>query len=430
MRALVGALLVPALLVLSATPMRGQEPPAAWDAAKTERLLSLAREYAEKTKNRDRDAVLAKARELGPIPDREMKDLLKELFKVARSGPKSDGKGTCTAKYPPFPGTYYLTGAGGGKKGIFVGLHGGGAGVGTGLSAKGQWGGATSKGLIGVFPTANREEGEEITETTWYSKEVEGFVLAIILELKRTYKIDTNRIYIAGHSLGGSGAWHIGLRNADLFAGVSPNAGGCHGRPIGDNRTELPGGFIANLYNTPIFFTHYTLDPRVDVRDAQAAARELELLREEHPGGYDHVYVQGEGKSHGFPPGGNPGKIISWLTKRRRDPYPKKVVWEPSTPANRVFFWLRRDVKFEGRGRNQRLVATIEKNRVEVKGLVTRDLSVLLSNEMFDRKKPLTVILNGKTAYEGRPEIDPAALLESVMETIDPNQVFTYRIDL
>jgi dienelactone hydrolase len=197
--------------------------------------------------------------------------------------------------------------------------------VGDGGSARGQWGGAAGRGLIGVFPTANLPD----RETTWYSTEVEGFVIAILKELKRTYKIDTNRIYCAGHSLGGSGSWHIGLRHADVFAGVSPNAGGLRAVNTGD-LVELPGGFIANLFNTPIFFTHYDKDPRVGVADARAAARELAALEKEHPGGYEHVYIEGKGVNHGFPPGGNAKKIINWLTKRKRDPYPKTGSWRRS----------------------------------------------------------------------------------------------------
>jgi hypothetical protein len=57
-------------------------------------------------------------------------------------------------------------------------------------------------------------------------------------------------------------------------------------------------------------------------------------------------------------------------------------------------------------------------------------LSILLADEMFDVRRPVTVVANGKTVYEDVPRLDPAALLESILENIDPEQVFTYRIDL
>jgi hypothetical protein len=49
---------------------------------------------------------------------------------------------------------------------------------------------------------------------------------------------------------------------------------------------------------------------------------------------------------------------------------------------------------------------------------------------MFDASIPLEVKLNGKQVFKGRVAHDPAAVVESILENIDPNQVFTYRLDL
>jgi len=422
----------PLLLLLALLPLHAlaeePKPPAEpeWAGEKTEALLALAREYMTKKTARERDEVLERARKLGPIPDRPMKKLIKELFKVARTGSRSEGKSASTSKYGKFPGRYYLSGAGGGKKGIFIGLHGGESGIGDGRSAQSQWGSATGKGLIGVFPTAHLP-GKPFT---WFSPDVEQFVLEIIKELKRTYKIDTNRIYVAGHSLGGSGAYHIGPRHADIFAAISPNAGGCHGSETRPGEWELPGGYMGNLFNTPIFITHYGGDPRVVVHEARAAAKELAELRKEHPDGYIHRYVEGEGVAHGFPPGTSPSKIIAWMTKFKRDPYPEKVIWEPAARNKRRFFWLRKQSVFTSRGRGQRIVATIGKNEIDITANNRNGLSVLLAGSMFKAGRPVVVRFGGKEVFRGYVQRDPAALLESILMSIDPAQVFEYRIDL
>lgn len=399
--------------------------PALGDGFDRETLLELAREYNVETGRRGKDEVLAKIAELGPYPDKESKKLLKEVFKIARSGPKSDGKGECVAKWEKFPGIYYLSGAGGGKRGIVLGLHGGGPGVGDGRSAQSTWGGG-GKGMIGIFPTANLPD----QPTTWQSSKVEGFVIAALKELKRTFRIDTNRIYCVGHSLGGSGAYYIGLRHADWFAGVSPNAGGCRGIRQGGGVSVLPGGTVANLYNTPILITHYDQDPRVGVEDSRAAAKELAELKKEHPGGYEFKYVEGQGKSHGFPPKYGPSQILAWLKQNKRDPYPKKVIWEPASPEKRLFFWLRKARPVATSSRGTRIVAEIRGNEITVETKQARGVSILLADEMFDPKRPVKVVLNGEVKFEGKLERSAVALVESILENIDPEQVFEYRIDL
>jgi dienelactone hydrolase len=39
------------------------------------------------------------------------------------------------------------------------------------------------------------------------------------------FPIDPNRVYLTGHSMGGHGTWHVGLKHADRFAAIAPSAG-------------------------------------------------------------------------------------------------------------------------------------------------------------------------------------------------------------
>src|SRR5262245_29244628 len=106
-------------------------------------------------------------------------------------------------------GLYLLSAKGGGSGGLFFGLHGGGEGAGDAETAQGPWAGAVGgRGWIGVYP-----EVLEKTEAAWGDEPTEKFVLELIEVMKRTYKIDTNRIYLGGHSMGGYGTWTLGGRN-------------------------------------------------------------------------------------------------------------------------------------------------------------------------------------------------------------------------
>lgn len=47
-------------------------------------------------------------------------------------------------------------------------------------------------------------------------------VLRVMREMKRYYSVDADRIYLLGISMGGAGAWQIGVNYPHLFAGIAP----------------------------------------------------------------------------------------------------------------------------------------------------------------------------------------------------------------
>ena len=59
----------------------------------------------------------------------------------------------------------------------------------------------------------------------YYIDAAEQDVLDVIEEVKLQVRVDTERIYLTGHSMGGWGAWRIALRNPDIFAAICPMSG-------------------------------------------------------------------------------------------------------------------------------------------------------------------------------------------------------------
>jgi pimeloyl-ACP methyl ester carboxylesterase len=53
----------------------------------------------------------------------------------------------------------------------------------------------------------------------------EADVFEALAAVKRNYKVDENRIVLRGFSMGGAGAWHIGLHYPDLWAAIEAGAG-------------------------------------------------------------------------------------------------------------------------------------------------------------------------------------------------------------
>jgi predicted esterase len=131
----------------------------------------------------------------------------------------------------------------------------------------------------GFFVVAPKGRGP----ASMYRGDAEKDVLDVIAEVRRDYKIDGDRIYVMGHSMGGFGSWSIAINHPDLFAALGPIAGG--GNPL---RMPL-------IKHIPQFVVHGDNDRTVSVtqsRNMVEAARKAGATVEyiEVPGG-NHIDI-------------------------------------------------------------------------------------------------------------------------------------------
>ncbi|MEE2888513.1 MAG: hypothetical protein VX951_13870 [Planctomycetota bacterium] len=166
---------------------------------------------------------------------------------------------------------------------LFVGLHGGGPtddgkGVlGNGRQAFGLYSSQLRKrNYIAVFPTALR--------APWRSGVNDPWIRALVAEIQALYNIDLNRVYLAGHSMGGYGTWHFGPKYCDRWAAIAPMSGG------GSNG-------IKQLRDTSTFvYLYHGADDRVvGCRNSRAAAKQM------LSGGNDFIYTELPDSGHGLP---------------------------------------------------------------------------------------------------------------------------------
>ena len=127
--------------------------------------------------------------------------------------------------------------------------------------------------------------------------------LAVLDEAKKLYKIDTDRVYLTGHSMGGHGTWVIGANHPDLFAAIAPSAGYLTiGRYYNSRRTNsevpqeqsmllrsrqysLTDSILRNLKQTGIYILHGGADRVVPANQAQQA---VDILKTFHHDFYYH----------------------------------------------------------------------------------------------------------------------------------------------
>ncbi|MEO8466440.1 MAG: alpha/beta hydrolase-fold protein [Gammaproteobacteria bacterium] len=96
-----------------------------------------------------------------------------------------------------------------------------------GLATDGWYGapltipGAAPRSGGGATPAPGRGPEQE----TKYRAQSEQDVLNVLELVKHEYKIDPDRTYLMGHSMGGFGTWWLGQKHADLWAAIAPMSG-------------------------------------------------------------------------------------------------------------------------------------------------------------------------------------------------------------
>ena len=157
----------------------------------------------------------------------------------------------------------------------------------------------------------------------WNRKGVSEFILAVIDDACRKFKIDRNRMILGGHSMGGFGAFHQGVLLADRFAGIWLSSGAWLEE---DFRGFLGTGvyLMHGKYDCAAHYSRPHPEPRhhdwCGVSFARAA-HEL-MLRDDVP----HVYDEHEG-GHSLswePSQMSLKRFLNWAARQKRDPYAKR----------------------------------------------------------------------------------------------------------
>ena len=393
------------------------------------------------------EEILTRIKEKDEIPLNMVEHFRKFIFKQAKNGLKVS-EGETMFAHPKYRESIYLRVVGDKKEKLplFVALHGGGKGVGHHRDAVRTWLNRVRRELdsfVFCAPTVMRKEYAE-----WGSNpEEEAYVKELIKAIKRSFNIDTNRIYLAGYSMGGYGTWHIGGHQADVFAGLISGAGGILIlREFGE---PWASGIISNLMHTPIIFLHGSSDRPAPVWSDRAADKIMNKLQKKYRNCYIHKYIEYRGGHSAAIQGLN--TAVNWVTKYKRNPYPKHIIWEPKRKFNKHFYWLKVNTPKVG----YRIEAKIKGNTITVKtakvptdntgfkeylesahtkGVQETDIdggfSIFLNKRLLNLKRKVVVKVNGKVRFNDFVKPSLSAMVESISDKIDENMWFFARIDL
>ncbi|MBK8180900.1 MAG: hypothetical protein IPK67_18805 [Planctomycetes bacterium] len=298
---------------------------------------------------------------------------------------------------PAERGLYIVGGEEKRPKGLLIAMHGGGAGSGDAWSSHGAYQSAASElGWLMLCPEVLVK-----TEHGWTDSGTEEFVLRLVDDARRTWKLDANHVFFSGHSMGGYGTWTLGAHHADRVAALAASAGAP--TPVtgpSGKYEDVDSGVIPSLRNVPLVVYQSDDDPQVPPAANDIAAEMLAKAKARW-GGFEYEYWRVAGRGHDEAPGGMPA-LLAKIAKRVREPRPEKIVWQPALPWKQHFYWL----WWQTPQRGALVEAELDRAKNEIRVTCDRDakgLEVLLDERLVDLKRELVVWLNGTEVFRGKP---------------------------
>ena len=158
----------------------------------------------------------------------------------------------------------------------------------------------------GAFKTEAEKHGYLVAcpkgrqPASMYRGAAEQDVIDVISEMTRAYRIDPDRVYLTGHSMGGFGTWSVAMGHPDLFAALAPFAGG--GNPTG----------MSKIAHIPQLVVHGDADMTVLVASSRAMVEAAKKL------GVEVKYIEVPKGTHINVVVPNFGEVFDWFDAHKR----------------------------------------------------------------------------------------------------------------
>ncbi len=301
------------------------------------------------------------------------------------------------------------------------------------LSSERCWGEAARNGYIVVAPYWTRPE----LPNYGYTEEEHVHVLASLFDAKRRFSIDTDRVFLSGHEVGGNGAWDIALAHPDLWAGCVVICGLAdkYVRQVFPNTLYVPfyfvSGELAALQTNEGVTSHRVNNERV--LDQLLTKRTFDVMLSEYIGrGLDHFQEE-------LP------RIMEWMNApgHVRNFAPERFEVKTARAGDRYFWWFETDqllqqdlvhplLPYKG-GKDYKIESRLikETNLIDMIQIPANQYTVNLTAQMVDMTRPIQVRGKGSsTTRTIEPPTDASALLRDVRQRADRQHPFWIRISM
>ena len=284
---------------------------------------------------------------------------------------------------------------------------------------------AARNGTIVIAPAWGRDAQAAYE----YSAQEHAAVLGSLRAALRRFSIDTDRVFLSGHSMGGDAAWDIALAHPDLWAGlvaITPSAG------------KYVNHYWHNARSLPIYIVGGELDSACFGRNTMDLDRYLGK-------GFDATYVEYRGRGHEHF-SDEILRIFDWMGRRQRTFFPATIDAVTMRPWDRFFWWVEmerppaRTVVLPAQWPPPPAIRpfTVEAKTLPADAIPASSLAVRcgadrvriwLSPELVDFSKPVTVTLDGRRLWKDPVVPDKRLLLDDLRLRADRQHPFWAVVD-
>jgi pimeloyl-ACP methyl ester carboxylesterase len=265
-------------------------------------------------------------------------------------------------------------------------------------------------GFLVVYPHAGGD--------MWWNKKPSEMVHALLLEVLQTYNVDTNRVYLAGFSNGGTGAVELGVRWPDRFAAIASLMGAGMNSPSG---AKLP---LRNLLNVPVLFLHGDNDPLIP---SSASVSTFDELRSLKPRVRPELHIL-KGHGHDVTLASDEGYTLPFFERFTREPFPASVSAKIFDPRFSRHYWM--EVLEAESGLPELEGHILTGNLIDIKTRNVKTLRLLLRPDLFPSSGPVQIRLNGKDRPAFELKRDCQLFVRSSETYADPYLAYTDEIIL
>ena len=287
---------------------------------------------------------------------------------------------------------------------------------------KTRQGWAQRRGYIVIAPHYCSDEATDHD----YSTQSHHNVVQSIGHVRKRFRVDSDRIFIAGHGMGGDACYDIAMSHPDLFAGAIPIT------------AIIEKYSLFSTDNAPHVHWYIVAGQRDrDSLDRNAGALNRMMRR-----GHDVLYC--EFKERGFEPyQEEQDRIFEWMQPLTRVRLQDVAEFEVGglRKSDNAFYWMRGDdlpdslyrpIVWESRSRKipRKFDGHVTPGGAIYVSHPGRRTSIWLAPELFDFDNRCKVRVNGRTVLNDYIEPSAEALLNDLRDRGDRERLYWARLDL